>query len=112
MPSQSLLHSCIMKVLLSAQQHVFDFLFCATELKHLNLMQDMTGAEFELLHIHVTPTKLGHVRVFVHFYVAGKNAPLPLKIFPALVPEWYSHLRSLEIIDGDNTFLVTQVSTP
>ncbi|CAL8461632.1 g1163 [Coccomyxa elongata] len=70
--------------------------------------KDMKGAEFELLHIHVTPTKPGHVRVFVHFYVAGKNAPLPLKIFPALVPEWYSHLRSLEIIDGDNTFLVTQ----
>lgn len=75
-------------------------------------MQDIKGAEFELLHIHVTPTKPGHVRILVHFYVAGKNAPLPLKIFPALMPEWYSHLQGLEITDGDNTFLVTQVRSP
>ena len=75
-------------------------------------MQDIPGAAFELLHIHVTPTKPGHTRIMVHFYMAGKKVPLPLKIFPKLIPAWYGHLQGLEITDGDNTFLIAQVSTP
>ena len=45
-------------------------------------MQDIPGADFELLQIHLTPTKPGHCRIFVHFYMAGEKLPLPLKIIP------------------------------
>ncbi len=48
----------------------------------------------------------------VHFYMAGKKVPLPLKVFPKLVPAWFGHLQGLEITDGDNTFLIAQVSMP
>ena len=72
-------------------------------------MQDLPGVDFELLHIHVIPTKPGHSRIIVHFYMGGSNVPLPLKIFPKLQPAWYGHLTGLEIIDGDNTFLIAQV---
>ncbi|CAL5229391.1 g12709 [Coccomyxa viridis] len=70
--------------------------------------KDIPGAAFELLHIHVTPTKPGHTRIMVHFYMAGKKVPLPLKVFPKLVPAWFGHLQGLEITDGDNTFLIAQ----
>ena len=73
-------------------------------------MQDIPGADFELLQIHLTPTKPGHCRIFVHFYMAGKKLPLPLKIIPRLTPAWIGHLQGLEITDGDNTFLIAQVS--
>ena len=46
------------------------------------------------------------------FYMAGKNVPLPLKVFPKLIPAWFGHLQGLEITDGDNTFLIAQVSIP
>ena len=48
----------------------------------------------------------------MHFYMAGAKLPLPLKVFPKLIPAWYGHLQGLEIIDGDNTFLIAQVSMP
>ena len=73
-------------------------------------MQDIPGADFELLHIHVTPTKPGWTRIMVHFYMAGSKLPLSLKVFPKLVPAWFGHLQGLEITDGDNTFLIAQVS--
>ena len=73
-------------------------------------MQDIPGADFELLQIHLTPTKPGHCRIFVHFYMAGKKLPLPLKIIPQLTPAWIGHLQGLEITDGDNTFLIAQVA--
>lgn len=76
------------------------------------LAQDIPGAAFELLHIHVIPTKPHHCRVMVHFYMGGATLPLKLKVLPKLVPAWYGHLQGLEITDGDNTFLIAQVCPP
>ncbi len=73
------------------------------------MVQDLPGVDFELLQIHVTPTKPGHSRIIVHFYMGGSNVPLSLKVFPKLQPAWHAHLMGLEITDGDNTFLIAQV---
>jgi hypothetical protein len=73
------------------------------------LAQDIPAAKWELLEIHATPLKPGHVRLIVRFFFAGAGLPLGMRLAAAYAPEWLSHINALDITDGDLVLLEYQV---
>ena len=71
-------------------------------------LQDFKGADWELLEIHVVPTEPGHVRLLVRILMAGHKLPLLPRMLCKLLPVWASHLRGMDITDGDTVLLNQQ----
>ena len=74
--------------------------------------QDFKGADWELLEIHVVPTEPGHVRLLVRILMAGHKLPLLPRMLSKLLPVWASHLRGMDITDGDTVLLNQQARRP